>query len=79
MCNFEAARKICILRGLDADLKSSEQLFNRQFLSLSNNQSDSNCAKNDVNGQSIGRWPEEAKLWTTLARPAARAKLKEDD
>ena len=45
MCNFKSAEKICNLRRHDAEFISSEQLFNRQFLSLSNNQSDSLCKK----------------------------------
>ncbi|WP_226412902.1 tetratricopeptide repeat protein [Synechococcus sp. MU1642] len=45
MCNLEAARKICAFRGFDTDIKSSEQLFNRQFLSLSQTQSDELCER----------------------------------
>ena len=35
MCNFSAAQRICKLKGLDTNLSNTEQLFNRQFLSLS--------------------------------------------
>ena len=45
MCDFEAAQKICKLKGLDSELSNSEQVFNRHFLSLSNIQSDSLCQK----------------------------------
>ena len=45
MCNFEAAQRICTLQGLDTNISNSEQLFNRQFLSLSHEQSDSLCQK----------------------------------
>ena len=43
MCKFETARKICDLRGVDADLNSNEKLFNRQFLSLSHSQTEDLC------------------------------------
>ena len=43
MCNFSAAKKICKLQGLNNNISNTEQLFNRQFLSLSNEQSDSLC------------------------------------
>ena len=43
MCNFKSAQKICSLKGHDTDLSNSEQLFNRQFLSLSHTQSDELC------------------------------------
>ena len=43
MCNFEAAQKINNLQGLDRRLNNSEQLFNRQFLSLSYHQTNKLC------------------------------------
>ena len=45
MCNFEAARKICILKKLDTNLRNSEEVFNREFLSLSSTQSEQLCQK----------------------------------
>ena len=45
MCDFEAAQRICNLKSHDTDLGSSEQLFNRQFLSLSHTQSDALCQR----------------------------------
>ena len=45
MCNFDSAQKICNKQKLDNDLSSTEQLFNRQFLSLSNPQTDELCQK----------------------------------
>ena len=43
MCDLKAAKKICTMQNLDIDLSNSEQLFNRQFMSLSHAQSDGLC------------------------------------
>ena len=45
MCNFDSAQKICTKQKLDNDLNNNEQLFNRQFLSLSHPQTDELCRK----------------------------------
>ena len=69
MCNFEAAEKICNLRRHDAEFRSSEQLFNRQFLSLSNNQSDSLCKKRRewaVSWESSQKKQTYGPLWPDL-------------
>ena len=55
MCDFEAAERICSSQKLDKDIANTEQLFNRQFLSLSKEQSDSLCKKRN----------EWAKQWET--------------
>ena len=69
MCNFSAAQRICKLKGLDTNLSNTEQLFNRQFLSLSHEQSDSLCKeRRDM----ALRWESEKKqqiygpLWPDL-------------
>ena len=73
MCDFQAAERICHLQGHDTDLSNSEQLFNRQFLSLSHAQSDALCQKRR---EWATQWegPEAAGFWAALARPAAGAK-----
>ena len=45
MCDFESAESICKLQKLDTKISNSEQLFNRQFLSLSHDQSETRCKK----------------------------------
>ena len=45
MCKFEAAERICALHELDTNINNDEQLFNRQFLSLSYTQSEDLCQK----------------------------------
>ena len=65
MCNFESAQRICTLRGHETSLSNSEQLFNRQFLSLSYTQSDSLCQKRQ----------EWAKCWEANQKQKSNAPL----
>ena len=60
MCNFEAAEKICSLKGLDSKFSNNEQLLN-DSLSLSKLRL-IHCAYEDVIGQ-IGRTSEKEQLW----------------
>ena len=44
-------KKICTKQKLDNDLNNNEQLFNRQFLSLSHPQTDELCRKKAQMGE----------------------------
>ena len=61
MCDFEAAQKICTLEGYDSELSNSEQLFNRQFLSLSNS-TDELCQKAARVGFELGDWKKRRAI-----------------
>ena len=70
MCNLEAARKACKLQELDTNLSNIEQLFNRQFLSLSDSQTDDLCKQRR---EWARHWEAEQKqksgpLWQDLPR-----------
>ncbi|TCD58125.1 O-linked N-acetylglucosamine transferase, SPINDLY family protein [Synechococcus sp. BS55D] len=45
LCDFEGAERVCALHKLDKNLESNEQIFNRQFLSLSVQQTEELCQK----------------------------------
>ena len=72
MCNFKSSEKICKLKNLDSDLSNSEQLFNRQFLSLSYTQSEALCQQRREWSAALGGSPEAGESWPTLAGHAAR-------
>ena len=69
MCDLKAAKKICTMQNLDIDLSNSEQLFNRQFMSLSHAQSNALCQQRKM-GCPLGSRRKAERLWTAMARPA---------